>query len=38
MITVDEARDLVNTAEIPFPLNWKEQMFTVIENAIRTAL
>jgi|ERR1035437_2854273 hypothetical protein len=36
MITVDEARELVNTAEIPFPQDWKEQILCSIEDNIKT--
>ena len=35
MITVDEARELVNTATIPFPQDWKEQMLRIAEEAIQ---
>ena len=36
MITVDEARELVNTAEIPFPQDWKEQMLKTVDDNIRS--
>jgi hypothetical protein len=35
MITIDEARELVNTTEIPFPQDWKEQMLRSVEDNIR---
>jgi|ERR1035437_713196 sugar phosphate isomerase/epimerase len=37
MITVDEARELVNVAEIPFPQDWKDQILKVVEDSIKVA-
>lgn len=34
MITVDQAREIVNQAEIEFPKDWKSQIETTIEDQI----
>lgn len=36
MITVDQARELVNNVEIPFPQDWRDQMLRSVEETIRT--
>lgn len=36
MINVDEARELVNAAGIPFPADWKEQILATAEETIKS--
>jgi len=36
MINIDEARELVNNAIIPFPADWRNQMIRTVEESIRT--
>lgn len=37
MINVDQARELVAAADIPFPQDWRDQMLKVSEDAINKA-
>lgn len=37
MINVDQARDLVLAAEIPFPQDWRDQMLKLTDDAINKA-
>ena len=35
MITIDQAREIVNNAVIPFPVDWKQTFLIDVENAIK---
>lgn len=37
MINIDQARELVSTADIPFPQDWKEQLLKVADDNITKA-